>query len=390
MPHARKRFISEIFIKRIKHAPAVLLNGARQTGKSFFIRDLVSKTLKNLHYVTLDNKQKRELAIENPWSMIGLSDEKTILAIDEAQRAPDLFEAVKEKVDLNRRPSQFVLLGSTEFSHRSNIRESLTGRASRLQMFPLLISEVKALELAKDNLNRLDASTRVTRKDLMQYLDRGGLPGIFAIRDDYDRTNQFEDWIDLTARRDIFQIGGFKPDSALARRILEFVARNSENSIGVVAKALSVDRRKITKHIEALKALFVIESLDVFPGSAGEEIYFLCDVGLANYLGASFDQRLRTWIALELRAQAVYRGELQNKYCTYLTSHGSRIDFVLEKNDQVIAIKVLPYEHFSYQDLQILRAFKNKRPKTICIGLASRGDSQSEKGIAVLPWEVIA
>ena len=52
------------------------------------------------------------------------------LVIDEAQKVPKIFDAVKFVVDPSNRPGQFLLLGSTEFSKKTLIRESHTGRIS--------------------------------------------------------------------------------------------------------------------------------------------------------------------------------------------------------------------------------------------------------------------
>jgi len=69
------------------------------------------------------------------------------LVIDEAQKVPKIFDAVKYTVDQDRRPGRFVLTCSTEFSRETMIQESLTGRLSRLRLFPLTISETLELPL---------------------------------------------------------------------------------------------------------------------------------------------------------------------------------------------------------------------------------------------------
>ncbi|MBI4406127.1 MAG: ATP-binding protein [Deltaproteobacteria bacterium] len=90
----------------------------------------------------------------------------------------------------------FILLGSTEFSKMTLIRESLTGRMSRLRLFPLNLAEVSSLK-ANSSRSAIFANekTRISRRELMRYLERGGMPGMFAIRDESERIALLEDWL---------------------------------------------------------------------------------------------------------------------------------------------------------------------------------------------------
>jgi predicted AAA+ superfamily ATPase len=329
----------------------------------------------------------------NPSAFLNQKEQGALLAIEEAERAPELFETIKEVVDLDRRPCQFILLGSTEFSHRTNIRESLTGRASRAQIYPFNLAETHDEPPKKgDFIKSLKQPPRFSQKDVLTYLDRGGMPGIFAVRSSAERSNLMEDWIDLSLSRDLFQIKNFRPDALLARRMLEYIATHSENSIKDMTKALSVDRRRIQKHMDALKALFIVNPIEPILESTGEAIYFLCDVGIAKHLGAGFDQRLRTWVALELLSQLSYTGYATGQTLfTYRTEKGSRIDFVMKGQDnRYTAIKVFPFEGVVYQELEILRAFNNKFEAAESFALCSQAaNAAGEEGLKLIPWETL-
>ncbi len=99
------------------------------------MKNLIPEKINRL-YKTLDLASVKNFAAENPDTFVRDVENGQLLIIDEAQKVPALFDSVKAVVDEQRRPGQFILLGSTEFSKLTNIRESLTGKASRLRIFP--------------------------------------------------------------------------------------------------------------------------------------------------------------------------------------------------------------------------------------------------------------
>src|SRR3989338_7269409 len=145
MPHSRSRLAITILLKRLKFTPVVAIQGARQTGKSFLVREILAKQITSSGYVSLDDKSKQALAQESPQTFLAsMSDFKPAI-IDEAQKSPALFDAIKLLVDKNRRTGSFLLLGSTEFSLLQNIRESLTGRMGRIRLYPMTFWEIQGL-----------------------------------------------------------------------------------------------------------------------------------------------------------------------------------------------------------------------------------------------------
>jgi predicted AAA+ superfamily ATPase len=88
--------------------PVVLFNGARQTGKTTLALKLVSEL--PLRYVTLDDATILSAAASDPQGFIrGLGQ---AVVIDEVQKVPSLFPAIKLEVDSDRRPGRFLLTGS--------------------------------------------------------------------------------------------------------------------------------------------------------------------------------------------------------------------------------------------------------------------------------------
>jgi uncharacterized protein len=392
MPHMINRYILPILLYKLRFAPVVSLHGARQVGKSYLVREILPSTLGPQIYVTMDKSSDRSLANNAPDSFIEKLKNEGLAIIDEAQKAPPLFDAIKHSVDNHRVPGQFILLGSTEFSKRTLIRESLTGRMSGLKLYPLTAAEALSLPFEKsESCLRFSKNPRCTRQELMRHLSRGGMPGIFAVHSDRERINLYKDWIDLTILRGLNLIPGVKLDSELALDILREIATNPEPTASQIAKKLKRDVRRIQTHLNCLQMLFVIHRLNPIQESTGKPLYFICDVGLANYLDAPFDRALHTWIVQEAFAAQEWRENIKESIGYYRSSKGAMTHLVLKSSASLwTAIKIIPHEKLSKIDLLSLHALKKKVPTSTQIKLiALSATTANIDGIDCLPWESI-
>ena len=210
MPYMRTRYLADVIEKRLKFFPVLAIQGARQVGKSALVRELLPKRVKNFTYETFDQPSILDFARSSPESFLESKKSRNgTLAIDEARKVPSIFDAVKYFVDQERIPGQFLLLGSTEFSKRNPIRESLTGRMAMLRLYPFTLSEAGQLpmEVTESALN-LHKTPRVKREALMRHLENGGMPGAFHIRDEATRDVFFKEWIGLVILRDVLSEQG--------------------------------------------------------------------------------------------------------------------------------------------------------------------------------------
>jgi predicted AAA+ superfamily ATPase len=389
MAHLRNRYAYKHLKKKIKFSPVLFVQGARQVGKSFLIREIFAKEHPGTQYVTLDNNLKREMAQNGPETFLLGNKKSGALVIDEAQKSPALFDSIKEIVDINKTPGQFILLGSTEFSHLTKVRESLTGRASRVRIFPFLLSETKHLPLSERHLN---IKSRVTRKDLLTFLDRGGMPGIFAIRNEEERQDKLNDWLALTCERDINQVKKFRLDSELCFSILQAIGRLENAEEKEIVRFINSDPRKIKNHLLALESLFVINRIPSYRSGTGRSLYFLLDCAFIEKLGGGFDKKIKTYMAQEILAQMHYRTEIKNKLYYYRSSKAQLVDFVIEIGaHEILAIKIFTKEKIIESDLRLLKSFATKAhgTKIKLIALAPVHESLEIDGIQILPWESV-
>ena len=165
MPHPRDRLILAKLKKRLTFFPVVAMQGARQTGKSFLARQLAPKALPKAQYVTFDDRDKRSAAEAHPASFLKEHLDAMPLILDEAQKVPDIFDAVKSEVDEERRPGRFPLPGFDrilEIDADSRIADGPDGARAPLPVY------------ASRGGWRGKAS--LTRSHTMQYLKAGEMP----------------------------------------------------------------------------------------------------------------------------------------------------------------------------------------------------------------------
>lgn len=390
--HERERQIFELFNKKMKFSPIVSIQGPRQSGKSYFAKKLLPQKIKNSIYYTMDQKEIRSFAENNPRSFLTQND-KMVVTIDEVQKVPDLFDEMKAIVDDKRTPGQFVILGSTEFSHETQIRESLTGRLTRVRLYPFNLSETLKLKLSSNQaIPFISNKPRASRSELIRYLQNGGLPGIFNVKSTEEKNSLFADWISLTVERDIFQLKKHKLDSEIAYNVLKAIAILDEPSMANIANSIKVNSKRVTSYLNVLKTLFVIFEVKPFRESTGKPLYFLTDTGLLNHLGADFEKRLRTWFYLEMLSQLSYRGLSFQSLHYYRTAKGNRVDLIFEEGTTLKVVKIIPTERHDERNYKIFNSLQNKLMNKYRLEFtALSGVSQKLKHelCTILPWESV-
>lgn len=133
-----ERTAKEALLRLASQFPVVGVTGPRQSGKS----TLTQAAFPEKRYVTFDDKNMRELASSNPSDFILAFPDGAI--IDEAQKVPEIFDAIKLHVDRGTyTPGKFILTGSSQFRLRINMTDSLAGRAAFLKLLPFSVKELK-------------------------------------------------------------------------------------------------------------------------------------------------------------------------------------------------------------------------------------------------------
>ena len=176
------RNVESRLIRSAKTRPALVLTGARQTGKTSTLLRLFPK----YSLVSLDLPTEAEQAEKEPRRFLERHPSPVI--IDEVQYAPGLFRHLKVEVDADRtRNGQFLLTGSQKFTLMKNVAESLAGRADIVELETLSFAEIRgALP---------DTAVEAT-------MVRGGFPELYA-NPDIDLIAFYNSYIATYLERDV-------------------------------------------------------------------------------------------------------------------------------------------------------------------------------------------
>jgi predicted AAA+ superfamily ATPase len=375
MPHLRDRLILTKLLKTLTFFPAVAIQGARQTGKSVVARDILPQKLKNSSYLSFDDFNTRREASESPRTFLTARKGASPLIIDEAQMVPEIFNAIKYQVDQKKIPGSYLLLGSTEFSKLARIRESLTGRLGRIRLYPLTLRETH---------RRVDP---FTQEDIQRYLARGGMPGIFSVREEEAVNSLFDDWIDLVVRRDIHEFKTIRLDGDICRETLRLCCELEEPSQAEISKKLHISTRATEKHLNALNELFVLQKLLPHPSGTGKPIFLPLDTGIANHLGAPLLKRLQIWTMNERLAHNAYFETKRSTFYYYRSKAKTMIHLIESRMDGTeIAYQCFEREFIKKTDAVLMNSFLEKNPKAKGMILAPLLEPPERLGVSFIPW----
>jgi len=133
------RSLERKFLKMSSAFKAVMVTGARQVGKSTMLKYLAQDTGRT--YVSLDDADIRELAESDPKLFFQMYQPPIL--IDEAQKAPALFEQIKILCDESDERGRFWLTGSQSRKLMKQAGDSLAGRIGILKLFSLSAKELE-------------------------------------------------------------------------------------------------------------------------------------------------------------------------------------------------------------------------------------------------------
>lgn len=389
MPHQRKRLILPIILKRIKLWPGLGLIGVRQSGKSTLLREILSKHIDTTYY-TLDSKSIRDKAEKSPDSF-SEPEKGKLKIIDEVQKTPDLFDAVKFHIDQNRRPGTYILSGSTQFSQLLGVRESLTGRVGIIELFPFNLSEIHQKDFGRYWGSDVKTKSKITLTEFNKTLKSGGMPGFFYLHDEMEFESTAQLWIETTCFRDLGMVIKSNFDGDLAYSILIEVALHPWPTASEIAKKLNKDTRVITKYLEGFCHILVLKKVMPHPLGIGKPIYYLIDSGLCRFLGGDEEKVLRTHVLIEALSYFENNGIQRPQSYYYESSKKSQIPFIFmwKNKKKFIAVQVSDSETVTRKEMGNFDSFKKKILNDASDGryllLSSVMESYRDKNLEIHP-----
>ena len=381
MPHSRPRLATELIRKRLTYFRVVSIQGARQTGKSFLAREFMGKAHPGSQYVSFDSMAVRRQASDSPDTFIEMHEASRPLIIDEAQKVPEIFDAVKLVVDEENRPGRFVLLGSTEFSREVQVRESLTGRLGRVRLHPLCLQELEGLS----------KPVLLKRAAFLNRVAHGGMPGIAFARSGEARGALIDDWAALICERDLALFKTLKLDRDLAHELIKLSCTLEEPTAAAFTRATRANPRTVLKHCGVLEQLFVLNRITPLEAGRGKPLYLVLDSGIAAHFGASLRRQLQVFLLNERLCLNSYAGAVRTTFHYYRSRKKHIID-VVEKpaEGKIKAHQIIETERFSGLDFELMKSLLKANPKSHCTIYAPVRQAEILHGIKLAPWESMA
>lgn len=382
--------------------PAVVLTGARQSGKSTLVESLTSPSR---IYRSLDDPDVLDLAERDPAALLG---EREPITLDEVQRRPELLRAVKRAVDRDRRNGRFLLTGSANLLLMQGVSESLAGRASYLHLWPMSRREQLGLgrcgrweELlaAKDDgwpeLLRHDDAPHADWKALAR---RGGFPTpAVHMRSAADRAIWFDGYVRTYLERDLQQVSSISslPDF---RRLMRAVALRIGQLINQteIARDVGMTQPTVHRHLNLLETSFMALRLPAYAVNRTSRLIksprvFWSDVGLALHLAQVDEPQGAHLENLVLHDLVVWRDAraLPAELSYWRTATGREVDFVVESEDRLLPIEVKATTRPRVADALHILAFQEEYGTDVRAGLLIHTGSALEwitPRILAVPW----
>ena len=346
MAHVRDRHLKHLIEKSLRFSPIVGILGHRQVGKTTLTSSVANQ------YVTLDGVEDLAEAMVDPRLFLSRHPGDPS-AIDECQLAPPLFPAIKEWVRIHKKPGQFLLTGSVRFTSRKAIRESLTGRIITWELLPMDWSEQNQAPLPDSLIRLLDAEQvsvalplptrgRLNDGGFRRYLEMGGLPGVFGVRDPAIRAQRFETQINTILERDLRLLIQTTLSYRSLRQLVSVLAKKSglPFSITDVARETRITPPTLRKLLAAFEALFLLRFVPA-EGDFGKAVLFFEDLGERNYLTSTAlpdSQQLLFFLYQNLRVQAHYRPELKIETFCFRSRSGHHVPLCFRKGANVMGL----------------------------------------------------
>lgn len=392
MPHLRPRHLNSMIKKSLRFWPTLCLVGSRQVGKSTFL-----KQMKEYRYLSFDDQGLAKLATQNPDQIL-----TSPCILDEAQKVPSVFDAVKLRIDEQRKPGQFILTGSVRFSRRTLIRESLAGRSKTIQMFPLTCSET----LSYDFEDRWDAKSlpkpRVTRKEFQRHLSKGGMPAVFAARNSKEVAAFWSSLLDSYLYRDLLLAIPKNAKPAVAqsalRAICEIFSLGEVPTFSRILKKTGGTRGVLERHLQGLEDLMILHRIPHWKASRTKDIFVPFDPALfltvlriesASHDAAIYATCMYISLLNECLAHAQVSDRAQDVHYA-VSPTGEMIHLILSSSKNRIKFWKIMTEATPHDyQLRFLKVLKVAEPGSQARVLSSTSQPFEQSGIQVAPWESV-
>lgn len=332
------RILFENLLNRLFKGKAIIILGARQTGKTSLVRRLMAECPEVSVFLNADRLEvRRQLTDASTATLVRLCGNARLVVIDEAQRVKNIGLTLKLFTD-ELPHIQVVATGSSAFELANEINEPLTGRKWEFFLFPIAWSELVAA-----------TSPLEARAQLETRLIYGMYPDVIN-----QSGQEREVLLSLSGSylyKDVFEFRGVRKPEVLSQ-LLQAIALQlgSEVSYNELAQLLGVDKNTISNYLDLLEKSYIIFRLMPLSRNLRNEIIsnrkiYFYDNGIRNAVLENFSP-----LAVRADTGALWENFLISerwKMRQYLNRHGKRyfwrtksqqeIDYIEEADGQFSA-----------------------------------------------------
>lgn len=403
--HAMKtlpRAVEPALAERLRVMPAVVVTGARQTGKSTLAAERVPGSRR---YASLDDLDVLDAARRDPEALVGGTKPVTL---DEVQREPALLASVKRAIDRRRKPGRFLLTGSANLLLMRQVSESLAGRASYLTLWPMTRREQRGegragrweeLLAARDEewLDLL-AAEPAEPEDWRALCRRGGFPTpALELKTARPRAIWFDGFVRTYLERDLQDLAAISalPDfrrlmRAACLRIGQLV---NQTELG---RDIALPQATVHRWLNLLETSYLLVRLPAYAVNRtlrlikAPKLYW-GDTGVALHL-AELDQPTGAYLEnVVLHDLLVWRdARLERAEVAYWrTVSGAEVDFVIEVGGRLLPIEIKSAARPRLADTRHLRAFCEEYGRKTRSGLLLHTGETLEwvaPNVLAVPW----
>lgn len=265
------RLVEKEIEMKLKTAGAVVVAGPKFCGKT------TTCMLYQKSFIKLNTKQAIQMARMNPKGV--LEGEKPRM-IDEWQKAPDVWNQVKDDLDFDYVFGKYILTGSSTPADKTEVHHSGAGRITPVKMRPMTLwesGESKGTVSLGELLNGgpdfpWDMNGGWTLKDAAFLLCRGGWPiSVLAPKEfSLEITKNYYNGLFVFDDCENEKFRNKKPE--VLRMILRSYARHvsTEAAISTIIEDVkqnnerTMDPKTFDDYMEALKDLYIIEDIEAW------------------------------------------------------------------------------------------------------------------------------
>ncbi len=387
---------------RLRVMPAVVVTGARQTGKSTLAQELAPG---GRRFLSLDDLDVIDAARRDPQALLGGHQSVTL---DEVQREPDLLHAVKLAIDARRMPGRFLITGSANLLLMQQVSESLAGRASYLTLWPMTRREQRGLGQAGIWEELLDARDEEWRdlvaaqpgetEDWRALARRGGFPQPAVHLDtDQDRAIWFDGYVRTYLERDLQDLSAISalPDF---RRLMRAACLRMGQLVNQteLGRDIALPQPTVHRYLNLLETSYLLVRLPAYAVNRTKQLMkspklYWGDTGVALHLSQETAPRgahLENLVLHDLLAWRDARLERADVFY-WRTSIGEEVDLVIEAGDQLLPIEVKATRRPRLRDTAHLRTFRAEYGERARAGLLLHTGTTLEwlaPDVLAAPW----